>query len=725
MKKNKTNNKTKNKNRKKGKKKPYGKYLKNLRNEIYQIFKSAPDQTYTASQIFKAVGARDKSLMHLITELINVETDRNVLVQVHKGKYQFNKELTTSIEGVVDISVRGKGYIAVDGWEDDLQIAKGETGTAISGDTVRVSIDTSGNKIKGYVEEVIKRGKTRFVGVLQKTKNYAFVVPTSNKIHIDFFIPNKYINNANNGDKVVIELDQWSDPTESPIARVIDVLGRPGDNDVEMNAIMIEYGLPYEFPTNVKQAAEEIKANTTEIIDPAEVKKRRDFREITTITIDPVDAKDFDDALSFQKLKNGNTEIGIHIADVSHYLIPGTILDNEAVERATSVYLVDRTIPMLPEVLSNKLCSLRPDEEKLCFSAVFELDDNAQVKKQWFGRTVIKSNRRFTYEEAQERIETGKGDYAEEINTLDRLAKIMREERLGGGGIDFHSQEVKFKLDPKGKPIGVYIKEMKDSNRLVEDFMLLANRKVAAYIAKQKPEKTFVYRIHDLPDPEKLTTLRNFVFRFGYKMEQPTTNNAGEWLRQLLKKVHGSDEESIIQPLAIRSMSKANYTTENIGHFGLGFDYYTHFTSPIRRYPDVMVHRLLQRYLDKESSANKEKYEELCKHSLVMEKKAQRAEWASIAYKQVEYMDSHVGETFEGRIVGLTSRGMFIELTESMCEGMIRLDTITGDRYIFDEAKYCIRGIRKGNEYHLGEEVDVIITRADLEKRRMDFEIVR
>ncbi len=719
-----TRNKRKHKNRTKGKKKTYGKYLKNLRNEIYQIFKSAPDQEYTPSQIFKAVGAKDKSLMPLITELIKVETDRSILTQVQKGKYQFNKELASTVEGKIDISARGKGYVAIDGWEDDLQISKGDTGTAISGDTVRVSIDTQGNKIRGYVEEIVKRDKTRYVGVLQKTKNYAFVVPTSSKIHVDFFVPNKYINNANDGDKVVVELVKWPDTSESPIARVVDVLGKPGDNDVEMHAIMIEFGLPYEFPKNVQKAADAIKNNATDKIDQKEINKRRDFRDITTFTIDPADAKDFDDALSFRKLKNGRIEIGIHIADVSHYLTPESILDQEAVERATSVYLVDRTIPMLPEVLSNKLCSLRPNEEKLCFSAVFEMDENAKVLKQWFGRTVINSDRRFTYEEAQERIETGKGDYAEEINTLDRLAKIMREERLGSGGIDFHSQEVKFKLDPKGKPIGVYIKVMKDSNRLVEDFMLLANRKVAQFIGTQKPEKTFVYRVHDLPDPEKLITLRNFVYRFGYKMPQPTPNNAGEWLRDLMKKVHGSAEENIIQPLAIRSMSKAVYTTDNIGHFGLGFEYYTHFTSPIRRYPDVMVHRLLQRYLDKQPTANKEKYEELCKHSSLMEKKAQRAEWASIAYKQVEYMSNHVGEYFDGLIVGLTSRGMYVELVDSMCEGMIRLDSIPGDRYIFDEAKYCVRGLRKGYEYHLGEEVKVMITRADLTKRQLDFELV-
>ncbi|MBL4594351.1 MAG: ribonuclease R [Flavobacteriales bacterium] len=536
------------------------------------------------------------------------------------------------------------------------------------------------------------------------------------------FISNDRLKNAQDGDKVIAKITEWPLDKKNPFGKIVQVLGKPGDNDTEMHAILAEFGLPYEFPHNVEKAAEKLDLE----ISTQEIKKRRDFRTTTTFTIDPKDAKDFDDALSLKKLENGNWEIGIHIADVSHYIIPGSILDNEAYKRATSVYLVDRVVPMLPEILSNRACSLRPQETKLCFAAVFELDEKANVLNEWFGRTVIFSDRRFTYEEAQERIETKAGDLVEEILQLDKLAKLLRKERFKKGSIAFDRVEVKFNLDKEGKPLGVFFKESKDANKLIEEFMLLANKRVAEFIGKVpkgQKAKTFVYRIHDEPNPEKLLSLSNFVKKFGYDLQTGETEVARS-INNLLEKVKGTNEEDMIEQLTIRTMAKAVYSSNNIGHYGLAFNHYSHFTSPIRRYPDVMVHRLLQHYLDGGSSANQREIEDQCKHSSKMEILATEAERTSIKYKQVEFLQDKIGEEFDGVISGVSEWGLYVQITDSLCEGMVRLSDIEGDFYTFDAPNYCARGKQTGQEYRMGDEVRIKVRRADLVKKQLDFELV-
>lgn len=699
-----------------------GKFKRNLRQEIFEVFNQYPDKHLNYKQVSGALGVTDSSFRMLVHEILKEEVEKENLISRERGKFKLQKVVDETATGTIQINRHGRGFVIIEGRDDDLEIPRNETGTALWGDTVEVSFNPRSKRPNGKITQIVERGAEQYVGIIEMSKNYAFCIPSNQKIHVDFFIPTGKLNGAKNGEKVIIELRDWENPKDSPLAEVVEVLGKPGDNDVEMHSIMVEYGLPYDFPDEVEHEAQKIPEEITK----AEIAKRRDFRDICTFTIDPEDAKDFDDALSIQKLEHGKWEIGVHIADVSHYLQEDSILETEAYSRATSVYLVDRTIPMLPEVLSNKLCSLRPNEEKLCFSAVFELNEKAHVQKQWFGRTVILSDRRFTYEEAQERIESGKGDFSDEINVLDKLAKQMRERRFDTGAIDFHSEEVRFNLDEDGKPISVYVKEMKDSNRLIEDFMLLANTKVAEFIGKKEKEKakTFVYRVHDEPDPGKIHDLREFVMKFGYKLPKPNSDNSATIIRDLLKKVHGKTEDPIIQQMAIRSMQKAVYTTKNVGHFGLGFDFYTHFTSPIRRYPDVMVHRLLQQYLDEGKSADEKAVERKCKYSSELEKRAQQAEWASIKYKQVEFMLARIGEQFTGVISGLSNWGMYVELPETKCEGMVRLDTLRDDYYSFDDAKYLVKGKRRGEEFHMGDEVEIKIIGADLVKRQLDFEIL-
>jgi ribonuclease R len=541
---------------------------------------------------------------------------------------------------------------------------------------------------------------------------------------VDFYIPKELYNGARHGDKVVAEITEWTKPDRKPFGKIVKVLGKPGSHQVEMHAIIAEFGLPYEFPQEVIDEANKIP----DTITPEEISKRRDFRKITTFTIDPFDAKDFDDALSYRKLENGLTEVGIHIADVSHYMLPETLLEKEAYIRATSVYLVDRTIPMLPEKLSNELCSLRPKEEKLCFSAVFELDEDANIRSSWFGRTVIYSDRRFTYEEAQEIIETGKGEFSDEIVHLDKLAKKMRAKRFENGAIDFNTEEVKFKLDEMGKPIGVTIKKMKDSNQLIEEFMLLANKKVGEFVGKRKEneqEKTFVYRIHDTPDDGRLLQLKTFVKHLGYKTPKNADQSSSGIIRTLMEQLKGQAEEDIIKQMAIRTMAKAEYSTQNIGHYGLAFEYYTHFTSPIRRYPDVMAHRLLQHYLNGGKSVNTGDYDVKCKHSSMMEKRAAESERASIKYKQVEYMLDHTGKIFEGIVSGLTSWGFYVEVGETKSEGMVSLKTLRDDHYEFDADKYIIRGLRKRTELHMGDTVMIKVLGGNLNQRTLDYEWVQ
>jgi ribonuclease R len=540
----------------------------------------------------------------------------------------------------------------------------------------------------------------------------------------DIFIPIENLNKATSGQKAIAKIIDWPENQKNPIGEIIEVLGMPGDNEVEMHAILAEFGLPYEFPKRVLESAEKI----SDIISEEEISRRRDFRKITTFTIDPFDAKDFDDALSYQKLKNGNIEVGVHIADVTHYVRPNSTLEKEAFERATSVYLVDRVVPMLPERLSNLICSLRPNEDKLCFSAVFEMDAEAHIIKQWFGKTIINSVRRFAYEEAQEVIETGKGDLSEEILALQELAKKLRKKRFQAGSIAFERSEVKFNLDENAKPIGVYLKENKESNQLIEEFMLLANKKVAEFIGKPDAHnhvRTFVYRVHDEPNQEKLNAFSLFIKRFGYQMQTKTPKKIAESMNQLLVDVQGKNEQTVVETLAIRTMAKAIYSTKNIGHYGLAFDYYSHFTSPIRRYPDMMVHRLLEHYLEGGKTVPPDKYEEMCKHSSDMEQLSANAERASVKYKQVEFMKDNVGKEFTGIISGVTQWGIYVELNDNKCEGMVPVRTLTDDFYEFDEAEFALIGERFKRRYTMGDDVTIKVVSANMVKKQLDFEIVK
>ena len=654
-----------------------------------------------------------------------------------EGKNTENRSGGSTLTGKVDLTSRGNAYIVVEDMDDDIFIPANRVNKAFHGDTVEVNVfkPKKGKKPEGEIINIIERKKTEFVGILDIQKTFAFVRPTDFRMYTDFFVPIGNIMDANDGDKVVVTFEEWSDKGGSPTGRVTEVLGKPGEHNTEIHAILAEYGLPYEFPTEVERYADSLDTSIT----PEEIAKRRDMRDVLTFTIDPKDAKDFDDALSFEILPNGNYEIGIHIADVSHYLLPDTILDDEAYERATSVYLVDRVVPMLPEVLSNNACSLRPNEEKYTFSAIFEIDkDNAGIKNQWFGKTVINSDERFAYEESQVIIETGKGYIPEDISIrgnaysvadvvveatleMDRLAKIMRNRRMQDGALSFDKLEVKFILNENSEPEGVYFKESKDANKLIEEFMLLANRKVAEFVGKQKPKKTFVYRIHDDPDQDKLAALNGIIARFGHKLDFKDKKSISSSLNQLLSDVKGRKEQNLVDTLTIRSMSKAIYTTDNIGHYGLSFDYYSHFTSPIRRYPDVMVHRLLQHYLDGGKSVNAEAYEKKCKHSSDMEYLASSAERDSIKYMQIKFMQDHQDQEFVGVISGVTDWGIYVEIVENKCEGMVRISDIKGDYYIFDEKEYAVVGERTKKKYTLGDEVVVMVKDTDLIKRHLDF----
>ncbi|MFT7031892.1 MAG: ribonuclease R, partial [Cyclobacteriaceae bacterium] len=589
------------------------------------------------------------------------------------------------------------------------------------GDTVSIQIKSSGKRPEGKVVEIINRKKTEFVGRIEIMSRYAFVVPDSRKVHLDIFVSPDKIGKAKHNDKVIVKIKEWhGGANKSPIGKVTEVLGKAGENETEIHSIMAEFDLPFRFPDHIEQEAEKIDITISE----DEIKKRKDFRDTTTFTIDPVDAKDFDDAISLKKLKNGNFEIGVHIADVSHYVDQGSILDKEAVNRATSVYLVDRTIPMLPEKLSNGVCSLRPNEDKLTFAAVFEVTPKAEIKKHWFGRTAIHSDRRFTYEEAQERIESNEGDFAKEVNTLNELAKLLKKKRFKNGAINFESVEVKFKLDEKGKPLGIIPKERKDAHKLVEEFMLLANKYVAEHVFRMhKGEDTFVYRTHDAPDPEKLDSFSKFAVRFGHKLNVVPANVSAS-LNSLLNDIKGKPEQNVLESLAIRAMSKAKYTTDPKMHFGLAFPHYTHFTSPIRRYPDVMVHRLLQHYIDKKKSPNPTEYNELCNHSSEREKRAADAERASIKFKQVEFMASVENKPFEGIVSGITEWGVFVEITETKCEGMVRIADMNDDYYEYDEKNYCLVGKRNKKVITLGDQVTVIVTKTDIDRRTIDLEFV-
>jgi len=619
----------------------------------------------------------------------------------------------------------GKAFLLSDEIGEDILIAPNNTNRALNGDKVKVYVfpNRKGRRTEGEVVEIIERAKTKFVGILQASSKFAFVVPDNPSMPVDIFIPKENLNGAKDGEKVMVEITDWPESAKNPFGNIVHVLGKPGDNNVEMNSILAEFGFPLSFPKAVEKEAESI----SNIISEKEISSRRDFRNAVTFTIDPEDAKDFDDALSISWLPNGNYEVGVHIADVSHYVKPGILVDEEAYERGTSVYLVDRVIPMLPEHLSNELCSLSPHTDKLCFSAVFEMNEKAHIMNEWFGKTIINSNRRFNYEEAQQVIEKGQGDYSKEVLKLHQLSSILRDERFKNGSIAFETTEIKFKLDEKGKPLSVYVREYKDSNKLIEDFMLLANRKVAEFIGKKRnpnEAKTFVYRVHDEPNPEKLTTFSAFVTKLGYRMKTNTRKSTIDSFNKLLNDVTGKGEQNMIENLAVRTMAKAYYTTNNIGHYGLTFDYYTHFTSPIRRYPDLMVHRLLFDYLNQLPSADKAKYEEKCKHSSDMEKLAAEAERASVKYKQVEFLMDKVGQTFEGVISGVSKWGIFVEISENKCEGMVSLRDLEDDFYYLDEENYCVIGQKYGVVYKLGDKVKIIVKRANLSRKQLDFEMV-
>lgn len=703
-------------------KKRKGNFKKGLSKQVLALFKENPKSTFNYKQISKGFGFRDFSTQKLVTVVLRELEQEGFLVEVYRGKYKLKTD-TALIEGIVDMTSRGAAYIVCKDSSQDIYISSKNTNNALHGDKVKVNLfHQLKNKLEGEIVEVVERAKTTFVGVIQTSKKFAFFIPDNNKIPVDFYISNDNLGSAKNGDKVIVELTHWPIDATSPFGKVIRVLGRPGENETEMHAILAEYGLPYEFPKEVEQYANSLDLT----ISKKEIAKRKDFRAVTTFTIDPKDAKDFDDALSIQKLENGNWEIGVHIADVTHYLEEGSILDQEAYQRATSVYLVDRVVPMLPEILSNGACSLRPKEEKYTFSAVFEMDEKANVINQWFGKTVTYSDYRFTYEEAQQLIEGGGGLFKNEILQLNDLAQKLRAKRFKSGSFDFDRVEVKFEIAEDGTPTGVFFKESKEANKLIEEFMLLANKKVAEFIGKtthNKKPKTFVYRVHDEPDPEKVENFSAFVKKLGYNLNT-TQKELAFSMNNVIKEAKGSNEEGVISQLAIRTMAKAIYSINNVGHYGLGFPYYTHFTSPIRRYPDVMVHRLLFRYLNGKGSVNPDKYDEKCKHSSKMELLATEAERASIKYKQVEFLHDKIGQVFTGRVSGISEWGLYVELIENLCEGMIRLKTIKDDFYYFDEENHCAVGKKTGKTYQIGDLVVARIIKADLIKKQLDFELV-
>ncbi|MEE4260063.1 MAG: ribonuclease R [Bacteroidales bacterium] len=699
---------------------------------ILSTFSENPFRAFNYKQISKHLGLRDQASRDLVFNILEELKLAGELLEEKPGKYKLNAASQTEIAnikkyvtGTVDLKKTGKAYISNDDGGDDIFIAANNVHHALHGDKVKVFIfpRRKGHKKEGQIVEILERKKNNFVGVLELSKNFGFVIPDSDNMPYDIFIPKSQVKGAENGLKVIAKVTEWPEHSNNPFGEIVDVLGKPGDNDVEMQSILAEYNFPLSFPKNVEKEAENIDIR----ISQSEIKKRKDFRNTWTITIDPFDAKDFDDALSLKKLKDGLWEVGIHIADVSHYVQPKSSIDKEAYSRATSIYLVDRVIPMLPEVLSNNVCSLRPNEDKLTFSAVFKMNDRAEVLEQWFGKTIINSDRRFNYGEVQQVIETEEGEFSKDILQLHLLASVLRKERFANGSINFNSEEIKFRLDENGKPIETFVKEQKESNHLVEEFMLLANKKVAELIGKPKDgktPKTFVYRIHDEPNPEKLNTFVQFLGKLGLRLNVGSHKQLASSYNELFTKIKGRGEEHMIESIAIRTMAKAIYSTDNIGHYGLAFQYYTHFTSPIRRYPDLMVHRLLELYLNGGNSVKKDSLEDKCQHSSDMEKLASEAERASIKYKQIEYMTDKVGQVLDGSISGVSKWGIFVEIDESKSEGLIRFNELKDDYYYLDEDNYRIIGKSHGNIYRLGDKVRVLVKKVDLGNRQMDLQLM-
>ena len=709
---------------KKKKEKKGGKRMKKkeLVELIISYFRNKPGDAFTLKQLFQGLHLTTHPLKMLCVDTIEEMLEDNFLIETEKGRYRINDKGQILV-GVFQRKSNGKNqFIPEDGGEP-IFIAERNSAHAMNNDKVKISLcaKRKHQKVEGQVIEIMEHANTTFVGTLKVSKNYAFLLTESNTLANDIFIPKEKLKGGKDGDKAVVKITEWPDNAKNPFGQVIDVLGKAGDNTTEMHAILAEYGLPYTYPQAVEAAAEKISAEITE----EDYAEREDMRDVVTFTIDPKDAKDFDDALSIRQLKPGLWEVGVHIADVSHYVKEGSIIDKEAVKRATSVYLVDRTIPMLPERLCNFICSLRPDEEKLAYSVIFEMNEKAEVKDYRIRHTVIKSNRRFTYEEAQQTIETGQGEYKEEILELNRLAQILRERRLTVGAINFDRCEVKFEIDENGKPLSVYFKESKEANKLIEEFMLLANRTVAEHIGKvpkNKKPKVFPYRIHDLPDPDKLDNLSQFIARFGYKIRTGGSKvEVSKSINRLLNDIEGKKEQNLIETVSLRAMQKARYSIYNIGHYGLAFDFYTHFTSPIRRYPDLMVHRLLTRYLAGGRTAQADKYENLCEHSSAMEQTAASAERASIKYKQVEFMSERIGVVYDGVVSGVTEWGLYVEVNENKCEGMIPMRDLGDDFYEFDEKNYCLIGRRHHQKFSLGDPLKIKVARANLEKKQLDF----
>ena len=701
---------------------------------IFTVLEGSPKKSFSYKDIAQKLGVTDTQSRNLLIKRLGQLKAKNRIREVSRGQFAVLEGRGDKFEGLVDLTSSGNAYLISDDFQDDLFVQGNRLGRAFHGDRVEFSLlpKRRGKKMEAQIHRVLERKKDTYVGIVDKANAYAFLRPMDTRLYSDIFIPSDALNGAEDGDKVLVKLGAWPEEADSPYGQVVEVLGKPGEHNTEIHSILAEYGLPYRFEPEIEKFANNIDTR----ILPEEIAKRRDFREVLTFTIDPKDAKDFDDALSFQRLENGWVEVGIHIADVSYYLEPDTLLDEEAYARATSVYLVDRVVPMLPEILSNQACSLRPHEEKYTFSAVFTLDDHANIRDQWFGRTVTYSDERFAYEEAQHIIETEEAEIPEEVSIrgaaytvsddikeavleLNRLAMIMRERRMKLGAISFDKIEVRFQLDEENDPTGVYFKQSKAANKLIEEFMLLANRRVAEFIGKQK--KTFVYRIHDEPDMDKLFALNGVISRFGHSLNLKDKKSISQSLNKLLDDVKGSREQNMVDTLAIRSMSKAVYSTENIGHYGLAFDSYSHFTSPIRRYPDVMVHRLLQHYLDGGKSAKAPVYEERCRHSSDREVLAANAERDSIKYMQIRFMQKHMDQDFKGVISGVTEWGIYVEIAENKCEGMVRIREIKDDHYIYDERQFAIVGQRSGKMYQLGDVVYVRVKNADLEKRHLDF----
>ena len=711
----------------KKKEKKAGKRMKKkeLSKAVLDFFHAKQDEVISLKYIFSELKLTTHPLKMLCMDILSDLLADDYITEVDKNKYKLNNH-GIEMTGTFQRKSNGKNSFIPEGGGDPIFVAERNSAHAMNNDKVRIAFYAKrrGCEAEGEVIEILQRANDTFVGTLEVEKSYAFLVTENRTLANDIFIPKDKLKGGKTGDKAVVKVTEWPDKAKNPIGQVLDILGKAGDNTTEMHAILAEFGLPYVYPQSVEKAADKIPAE----ISAEEIARREDFRKVTTFTIDPKDAKDFDDALSIRPLKDGLWEVGVHIADVTHYVKEGSIIDQEAEKRATSVHLVDRNIPMLPERLCNFICSLRPNEEKLAFSAIFDITEKGEVRDSRIVHTVIESDRRFTYEEAQQIIETKEGDFKDEILMLDTIAKALREKRFTAGAINFDRYEVKFEIDEKGKPISVYFKESKDANKLVEEFMLLANRTVAEKIGKApkgKKPKVLPYRIHDLPDPEKLDNLAQFIARFGYRLRTSgTKTDVSKSINHLLDDIQGKKEENLIETVSIRAMQKARYSTHNIGHYGLAFDYYTHFTSPIRRFPDMMVHRLVTRYMDGGRSVSETKYEDLCDHSSNMEQIAANAERASIKYKQVEFMSERLGQTYDGVISGVTEWGLYVELNENKCEGMIPIRDLDDDYYEFDEKNYCLRGRRKNRIYSLGDAITVKVARANLEKKQLDFALV-